>query len=126
MILGKITVKVENFKHRPKFIFCRPVANGSDNDFVPVIGKNQSVYMEKSCLTEHLSVNDTFTCFAIFDKTVSVEEWDASVVKCKIQPITEDVFNELSRLYPQEPHAFQYNTSPLNDGVYDILENVVI
>jgi hypothetical protein len=101
MILGKITVRVENTGgHR--YYFCRPIANGVDAPFDSIIGVCQVVYLEKSIITEALVNNSIITVFGIFNRKITQENWDRSFVDVKVSPITEDIYDELLLIYPQE------------------------
>lgn len=106
MILGKITVKVEHFGgHR--YFYCRPVANAANEPHPAIIGVAHVVYLEKSLLTAHLGIDDIFECYAIFDKITYPHQWEIGYTKTKATPITEEIFNQLSEIYPQENHSFR-------------------
>lgn len=105
MILGKITVKVENVGGHKNF-FCRPLVAGNDLQHPSIIGICHVVYLEKSSLTQGLTRDSEFSCYAILDRLHSREEWLNGFTKLKVTPITEEIYNQLKLIYPQENHIF--------------------
>ena len=105
MHLGRITVTTENF-FGSKNIYCRPFADGNGIRFPAVIGICHVVLVEKSILTDNLTRNQTFSCFAIFNRRVTREQFDRGYIDLEITPITEIAYNELILIYPDQDHAF--------------------
>lgn len=105
MILGKITVKIEN-KGGNRYFFARPICAGNDIEHPGIRGICHVVYIEKSYLTQILVRDMEFTCYAILDRNHTREEWEGGYTKLKITPITEEVYLQLKEIYPQENHIF--------------------
>lgn len=104
MLLGKITLKIE-FKNN-KWIRCRPVANGKNEPFNPVIGKTHVVYIENCTISRDFIKGNIYTIFGIFSNKVSINDFNESYCKVRVSPISEIVFNQLKTIYKQENHAF--------------------
>jgi hypothetical protein len=105
MLLGKITVKIENVGGHKNF-YCRPVCAGDNLIHPQRIGICHVVFLEKSSLTNGLVRDSEFTCFGIFDRIHSTADWLHGFTKLKVSPITEEIYNQLKLIYPQENHIF--------------------
>jgi len=107
MIIGKITVRVE-YTTGSKNLYCRPISSNRAI-FNSIIGIGHRILVKKCSLTQNLTVGDYFTTYAIFKKITTQEQFNRSFCVNEIYPITEDVFNQLNAIYPQNRvnHAFQ-------------------
>ena len=106
MILGKITVTIEQINGRQRWIYCRPYKYANNSLFRQVIGVAHAIYLEKCFLTENIVRDRNYTFYGIFDKIPTNEQMDTGYIVSKVQPISEEVFNELIQIYPQENHRF--------------------
>ena len=106
MILGKMTVEVEQINGRPKWIFCRPKNYADGTVFDNIIGVAHVIYLEKCSLTEDLQVGNRYTFYGIFDKLPSNEQMDEGYILSHFSPVSVEIFNDLLQLYPQEDHRF--------------------
>lgn len=104
MLLGKITVLIE-FKNK-KWIRCRPIANGKNEPFRAIPGRAQVVYIENCSLSQTMLKNNIYTLHGIFHSKVTNEDFNDSLCKVNVSPLSETVFNQLISIYPQENHAF--------------------
>lgn len=105
MILGKITVEVENI-YGTKNYFCRPVANGQGEVHPRIVGVCQVVSLKKCSLSSGLHRGQEFTTYAIFNRRHSIDDFRRGYTKVEASPITEEIYNQLIEIYPQSPHAF--------------------
>jgi hypothetical protein len=106
VILGKLTVRIENINQ--KYMYCRPVSDGLGRIFPSRIGIAHVVFIERSELTDGLNREDLFTCYGIFNTTITEEEFQRGFIRIKVSPITEEIFNALTLIYPQKQHPFSF------------------
>lgn len=102
MKLGKITVKIQT--KGPKWFYCRPIAFANGDRFPSVIGVCHVVYVEKTSLTENYDREEVFTIYGIFSRIENI--YETGYINTKVNPITEEIYNQLKEIYPQQPHAF--------------------
>ncbi len=105
MILGKITGVIQHIGgHR--YFFARPMIAGNDLIHPNTIGVCHVVYLEKNALSNMLVSGNEFTFHGIIDRAHTRDEWLGGFCRIKFSPITEEIYNGLKAIYPQENHIF--------------------
>lgn len=104
MILGRIKIQVESIG--PKYLFCRPLIAGNHRDFPGRPGVCHVVYVERSLLTQDVRTRYEYWFFGIFDKAPNNDQFQNGYMNSKVTPISEEIYEALKLIYPQNNHCF--------------------
>ena len=94
MKIGKIRFRIESIGG-VRYFFGRPI--GSETlDFPAVRGICQVVYVEKNEISQNYELNTVYETFALFETSITEEQFLRSYCKVNVIPISEEAFNVLN------------------------------